>query len=537
MTPIAPGPAEVLIVGAGPSGLMMAAQLLRYGIQPVVIDSQQGPTHQSKALAVQARSLEVYRQLGIIDSVINGGKQAKGLKFHYDGEEQATFTINDTGKHITPFPYVHIYEQSKNERALLGYLTQHSCPVYWNTTVISLQQGTGVVSVKLDNQEQEYSLICNWLIGADGAHSTVRKLLNIPFTGDTYPHQFYLADLILAQDSHFMNMHLSQKGFAAFFPMPEKNAYRVVGNLNADLSKKEDLTLHDVLPSLQKIIDQPLNIAHCNWFTTYRLHHRMADKFSQGRCYLIGDAAHIHSPVGGQGMNTGLQDAYNLSWKLAGVINKRLKTNILSTYATERMPVARQLLKTTDRAFNIIMSGSVWAGLFKKWLLPVLLKQAWKSDKLKLEFFKRISQTGISYPHSALSLHLSQLKTIRAGDRLPYLKIFDEKKLQETDLHEWCSKPGFTLITMGPMQELYLFSLAKWITQNYNGWLNFFHLPPSVKNQRVFDAFDIKEGQNKAIIVRPDMHIGFINDVVDLEMMRNYLENVAGCVPGQSVHG
>jgi 2-polyprenyl-6-methoxyphenol hydroxylase-like FAD-dependent oxidoreductase len=537
MTPVPPGTAQVLIVGAGPSGLMMAAQLLRYGIQPVVIDSRQGPTHQSKALAVQARSLEIYRQLGFIDTVISGGRQAKGVNFHFDGEEQATFVTNNIGANITPFPFVHIYEQSKNERALLGYLTQHSCPVYWNTTLISLQQGTGVVAVTLNNQEQEYSLICNWLIGADGAHSAVRKSLQIPFIGDTYPHQFYLADLILTQDSDFMNMHLSQKGFVAFFPMSEKNAYRVVGNLDAQLSRKEDLTLDDVLPSLQKIIRKPLNVVQCNWFTTYRLHHRMAEKFSQGRCYLIGDAAHIHSPVGGQGMNTGLQDAYNLSWKLAGVINKRLKPTILSTYAAERMPVAKQLLKTTDRAFNIIMSGSVWAGLFKKFLLPVLLKQAWQSDKLKLEFFKRISQTGISYAHSPLSLHLSQLKAIRAGDRLPYLKIFDEKKLQETDLHEWCSKPGFTLITMGPMQEMYLFSLAKWITQNYNGWLNFFHLPPSIKNQRVFDAFDIKEGQNKAIIVRPDMYIGFINDVVDLEMMKNYLENVAGCVPGKSVHG
>jgi hypothetical protein len=150
---------------------------------------------------------------------------------------------------------------------------------------------------------------------------------------------------------------------------------------------------------------------------------------------------------------------------------------------------------------------------------------------LKLDFFKRISQTGISYQHSSLSLHLSLIKNIKAGDRLPYMKVYDEKKLQETDLHAWCSKPGFTLITMGPLKELYVFSLAKWITQNYNGWLNFFHLPPSIKNQRVFDAFDIREGQSKALIVRPDMHIGFINDVVDLEMMNNYLVNVVGSRP------
>jgi len=163
--------------------------------------------------------------------------------------------------------------------------------------------------------------------------------------------------------------------------------------------------------------------------------------------------------------------------------------------------------------------------------VPLLLNKIVQNDSLRFKLFKRISQTGINYTHSSLNLHLSQLTTIRAGDRLPYLKIYDEKKQQETDLHAWCNKPGFTLITMGPLQEAYLFSLAKWITQNYNGWLNFYHLPPSVKNQLVFDKFEIREGQNKTIIIRPDMHIGFINDVVDLEMMKNYLENVAGCIP------
>ncbi|WP_345949496.1 FAD-dependent monooxygenase [Mucilaginibacter sp. PAMB04274] len=535
MTPVAQGPAQVLIIGAGPSGLMMAAQLLRYGIQPVVIDSRQGPTHQSKALAVQARSLEIYRQLGIIDPVIKGGRQASGLHFNYDGQAKATFAIKDTGQGFTPFPFIHIYEQSKNERALLGYLTQNSCPVYWNTSLISLQQGTGVVSVTLDNQEQQYKLICNWLIGADGAHSTVRHQLQFPFSGDTYPSQFYLADLVLDSDEDFMNLFLTQKGFAGFFPMPQKNAYRVVGNISNDLLNKADLTFEDVLPNLNEKVRKPLNINECTWFTTYHLHHRMAEKFNLGRCFLIGDAAHIHSPVGGQGMNTGLQDAYNLAWKLAGIINKRLKAEVLNTYATERMPVARNLLKTTDRAFKMVMSRNLMAGLFKKFILPLVLKRAWLNQKSRFEFFKRISQTDISYQHSSLSLHLSQLKTIKAGDRLPYLKLYDEKKQQETDLHAWCSKPGFTLITMGPLQELYVFSLAKWITQNYNGWLNFFHLPPSVKNQQVFDAFEIRTGQSKAIIIRPDMHIGLVNDVVDLEMMKNYLENVAGCLPDERI--
>ncbi len=531
MTPATQSPTQVLIVGAGPSGLMMAAQLLRYGLQPVIIDNRQGPTRQSRALAVQARSLEIYRQLGIADTVIAEGIQAKGLNFYIEGKPKGNFIVQNSGHNNTPFPFVHIYPQNKNERALLNYLTDKSCPVYWNTTLTDLQQQSGEVKVTLNNGEQQYTLTCQWLIGADGAHSQVRQKLQISFNGDTYPNRFYLADVIMPGNEKLINLYLASRDFAAFFPMPGQGAYRIVGNIPPEPGSKPELTLADVMPALKKLTGNNPAVLDCTWFTTYQLHHRMAGRFSLGRCFLIGDAAHIHSPIGGQGMNTGLQDAYNLAWKLAGVIQHKLKPEILNSYAAERMPVAKDLLQSTDRAFKVTTSNSLWARLAKQWLLPVLLRKAWQNEALRLKFFKRVSQIGISYTHSSLNLHLSQLNTIKAGDRLPYLKIYDEKKQQQTDLHAWCGKTGFTLITMGQQQELYVFSLAKWITQNYNGWLNFYHLPPSVKNQQVFDAFDIKTGQSKALIVRPDMYIGFINDVVDLEMMKNYLENVAGCIP------
>ena len=252
----------------------------------------------------------------------------------------------------------------------------------------------------------------------------------------------------------------------------------------------------------------------------------MAENFRAQRCFLIGDAAHIHSPVGGQGMNTGLQDAYNLAWKLAGVVNGQIKPAILDSYAAERMPVAKELLNTTDAAFNLIMSTKWYARLFKKWLLFNILGFAWKSENIRTAFFKRISQIDINYRDSNINLHLSKSTKVKAGDRLPYLKLFDEKQLVETDLHEWCSKPGFTLIILGKFDELFLFSIAKWITKKYPGMLNFFYLPPSGKNLEVFETFESNPHQQKAIIIRPDMYIGYINDVVDMEMMDNYLQNV-----------
>jgi len=522
---------QVCIIGAGPSGLMMAAQLLRYGIQPIIIDSKQGPTTHSKALAVQARSLEIYRQMGVIDRIISGGKQAKGVSFNQDGKVAASLSLANVGKGQTAFPFIHLYQQSKNERLLLDFLTQNCCPVYWETELISLNQSGKQVEVQLQSGAEKVTITCDWLIGADGAHSTVRKQLQIPFNGDTYPNEFFLADVELDNpelDNDDVSLFLSPKGFAGFFPMPEDKSFRIIGNLPNLDKGGDELILEEVLPGINTITTKDIKIVRNNWFTTYRLHHRMADNFRKDRSFLIGDAAHIHSPVGGQGMNTGLQDAYNLAWKLAAAINGQMNDVVLESYAAERMPVAKDLLNTTDKIFKLILSQNWLASVFKKWVMPRLLRFVWSKESIREIFFRRVSQIDINYRDSKINLHLSNATEIKAGDRLPYLKLFDEKKQEEADLHEWCIKPGFTLIVLGNLNELDLFTLAKWLTQTYLAYVNFFYLPPSKKNTNVFNAFQVKTSRAKTLIVRPDMHIGFMNDAVDIPIMDNYLQNVMG---------
>jgi 2-polyprenyl-6-methoxyphenol hydroxylase-like FAD-dependent oxidoreductase len=525
---------KVLIAGAGPSGLMMAAQLLRYGIQPLIIDDKQGPTSHSKALAVQARSMEIYRQMGVIDKVLAEGKPSQGISFSFDGRQKASLSFNNIGNGQTPYPYIFVYQQSKNEHLLLDYLTYNCCPVYWDTTLTSLQREAAGVTAQLKNNEGEYTIKCDWMIGADGAHSTVRKQIQAPFNGDTYPQFFYLADAKLDGDflsGEKIQIYLSKNGFAGFFPMTDERTYRVISNMPAEFEQREDVVIDDVLPALEGITKNKLMVEHTNWFTTYKLHHRMADKFRDQRCFLVGDAAHIHSPAGGQGMNTGLQDAYNLAWKLAGVINGNIKPDILDSYAAERMPVAKRLLNSTDKAFKIALSHKWLAQFFKKHILFRILKTVWNNKRISALFFKQVSQIGISYRESKINLHLTKGTQVKAGDRIPYLKVYDEKKENETDLHEWCGKPGFTLIILGKIEEMYLFTLAKWITNKYPGILNFFYLPPSGKNVDVFDAFEADPHKQKVIIVRPDMYIGYMNDVVDIGMMDNYLQNIAGVIP------
>jgi 2-polyprenyl-6-methoxyphenol hydroxylase-like FAD-dependent oxidoreductase len=528
--PITEQNTKVLIVGAGPSGLMMAAQLLRYGVQPIIIDSKHGPTDQSKALAVQARSLEIYRQMGIIDKVLPGGKQAGGVSYTLNGQTLINLSFANIGASQTYFPFVFLYQQSKNERMLLDVLTQNCCPVYWDTSLAGLKQISNGVEVTLTTGDTDTKLLCDWVIGADGAHSTVRKQLQIPFKGDVYANEYFLADIEISSktlDTDSVSLYLTLNKMAGFFPLPEANRYRVIGNITPKMTFTGEVTLNDVLPGLKDTAGLNFDVTKVHWFTTYRLHHRMAESFRQERCFLIGDAAHIHSPVGGQGMNTGLQDAYNLGWKLAGVIGKQLNEAVLNSYAAERMPIAKTLLNTTDKVFKMIMSVNWLTAFFRKRIMPHIINFAWQKAGFREWFFKRLAQLDISYRDSNINLNLSTAKGIKAGDRLPYLKVFDEKKQKETDLHQWCVKPGFTLMVFGKLQEIDLFTLAKWITQNYPG-LNFYYLPPSSKNTEVFSTFEIAEGRKKALIVRPDMHIGFMNDVVDIDMMDNYLRNVLG---------
>ncbi len=522
---------SVLIVGAGPSGLMMAAQLLRYGIQPVIIDSKQGPTKHSKALAVQARSMEIYRQMGLAAKVLEAGKPGKGVAFYEEGKAGPQLLMNDVGDIDTLYPYILMYPQSSNERTLLDYLTLNCCPVYWDTTLTALNQTADTVTAALTTNGDIQTLTADYLIGADGAHSAVRKALNIPFKGDTYKNMFYLIDGKLADEfgNDLIRIFLSGKGMAAFFPMPDNGYYRIIGNMPAGINGKDNsLQLEGVLAALNKVTGRVNVITDCRWLISYKLHHRMADNFRQGRCFLVGDAAHIHSPVGGQGMNTGLQDAYNLAWKMALIINKKSSETLLDSYAAERIPVAKILLNTTDRAFTFAMSNNWLVSFFKKRLMAGLLRFMWSRENIRKFFFLTVSQTGISYRNSQISLHLSQSVKIKAGDRLPSLKVYDEKKQQETDLHQWCFKPGFTLIIIGKVIEEELFQIAKWLTQNYNGYINFYYLPPSVKNQHVFDVFEIKPGQHKSLLVRPDLYIGYMNDAIDLTRMDRYMRDYVG---------
>jgi 2-polyprenyl-6-methoxyphenol hydroxylase-like FAD-dependent oxidoreductase len=418
----------VLIVGAGPTGLMLGNQLGRRGVRALVVDRNPGPSIQTKALGVQARTLEIYSRLGIVERALELGTRATGANMWVEGRRAARIPLGDIGRDLSPYPFLLILGQDDNERLLGEALRDRGMAVQWNTELVDLVQTSEHVSATLRRTDGSMLEIkADWVAGCDGAHSAVRSLSQIAFPGAPYEQVFFVADTRVTGSMvpGELNVYLWRSGFHLFFPMRGSDHWRVVGIVPPDLRARDDLDFDTVVPSVRKEVGSPLSFQACSWFSTYRIHHRRAERFRDRRCFLLGDAAHIHSPVGAQGMNTGLQDAYNLAWKLALVTSGRAGGSLLDSYEVERVPVADRLLRTTDQAFSVVVSDRWLAGLFRTRVLPKVLAFAMSRDRLRKLAFRTISQIGIRYPRSPLSQTLAGLPdgAPRAGDRFPWLRL------------------------------------------------------------------------------------------------------------------
>ena len=281
----------------------------------------------------------------------------------------------------------------------------------------------------------------------------MRELSGITFPGAPYEHVFFVADTEVTGSMvpDEVNVYLWQEGFHLLFPMRGKDHWRIVGILPPDLREGNDVEFEAVIPSLRNEAGAGLSFKACTWFSTYRIHHRGASRFRDRRCFLLGDAAHIHSPVGAQGMNTGLQDAYNLAWKLALVVKGRAEPALLDSYEDERMPVAQRLLNTTDRAFRLVVSDSWLAGLLRTKVLARIAAFAMSRERIQRFAFRTVSQTGIHYRKSPLSKSLEGLPdgAPRAGDRFPWLRLKFRTNGSVEDLFQKLDDTQFNLIVIG----------------------------------------------------------------------------------------
>jgi 2-polyprenyl-6-methoxyphenol hydroxylase-like FAD-dependent oxidoreductase len=336
-----PDTANVLVVGAGPTGLALALSLTARGIPCTVVDAQAEGANTSRAAVVHARTLEVLAPLGVTDQLISEGIRA--TRFTIRDRDRVLMTI-DFSALLTPYPYTLMIPQAMTEAILLQRLTDLGVKVRRPARVTGLRQAGEVVTVGLDDGTP---LEASWVVGADGMASTIREAAGIAFTGDDYQESFLLADVALdgGRRRDEVILYFSPAGMVVLAPLPG-GTYRVVATMNPAPERPQ-------AADVQALLDQrgprrpPARVEHVVWGSRFRVHHRVAERFRSGRVLLAGDAAHVHSPAGGQGMNTGIQDAIVLAQTLEAALGGDLTA--MDAYERSRRPIAQNVVRTADR--------------------------------------------------------------------------------------------------------------------------------------------------------------------------------------------
>ena len=413
---------DVLIVGAGPTGLVLGLWLTLLGIRVRIVDKTEQPGTTSRALAVQARTLELYRQIGLADAVVAAGRRMAAVNLWAAGKHVAHAVLGDMGAGVSPFPYALIFPQDEHERLLIDGLSKAGVEVERATELVSFEETASGLRARLRGSGGATETCeAAYIAGCDGAHSPVRQALGIGFPGGTYEHLFYVADVAARGPAMNGELHvaLDTTDFIAVFPLKEDGRARLIGTLRDDAEgHRENLSWDDV--STRVMTWMRIDVERVHWFSTYRVHHRVADRFAKGRAFLLGDAAHIHSPVGGQGMNTGIGDAANLAWKLAAVLQGRGDASVLETYEPERIAFARRLVATTDEAFTGVTSSGAIARHLRLDVVPLVLPAIFKLEAMRHFMFRTVSQTSVNYRSSRLSE--GRAGDVHGGDRLPWVE-------------------------------------------------------------------------------------------------------------------
>jgi 2-polyprenyl-6-methoxyphenol hydroxylase-like FAD-dependent oxidoreductase len=413
---------EVLIIGAGPTGLVLALWLTKLGAKVRIVDKTAEPGTTSRALAVQARTLELYRQLDLADFVVEHGHKVPAVNLWVKGEPAARLPFATVGEDLTAYPFLEIFPQDQHERLLIERLAKLGVTVERRTELTRFTDEGDRVTARLrgpDGREEECE--ASYIAGCDGARSLVRETLGTGFAGGTYRQVFYVADVEATGRSIDGELHadLDEADFLAVFPLAGEGRARLIGTVRDERAEHADtLRFEDV--SSRAIDNLKVRVRKVNWFSTYHIHHRVTEHFRKGRAFLLGDAAHIHSPAGGQGMNTGIGDAINLAWKLAAVLAGRAPDSLLDTYEAERIGFARRLVATTDRVFSFVTAEGRIADIVRTRIVPAIFPKVVAFEPVREYLFRTVSQITLNYRGTPLSV--GSAGHVHGGDRLPWVR-------------------------------------------------------------------------------------------------------------------
>jgi 2-polyprenyl-6-methoxyphenol hydroxylase-like FAD-dependent oxidoreductase len=397
---------DVLIVGAGPVGLAMACELFRHGVRCRIIDRAAAPIQTSRALNVQARTLEVFESMGVAEQIIAAGTKAKGLTT-YDGDKPLLrMSLQHIRETESKYPFLLILPQSQTERILGERLIELGGVVERSRELLDIRQEGEIVIAQVKAAETDADdreeIRTRWLIGCDGIRSQVRKVLAIPFEGTQAPQEFLLADIDLDWSRTRETTHgwLTRDGLFAVFPLPG-GQWRLFATAIAEDGQPTPQASLEVFQRLlvEYTGNTKTRMSNLTWASNFRISYRIAATYRKDRVFLAGDAAHVHSPFGGQGMNIGIQDAYNLAWKLALVLHGHAQESLLDTYQEERMPIARWVVQSAENATGILVTCNPALRVLRDHVVVPLFNL----ERIQRYIALQTSELKLNYRRSSLS--------------------------------------------------------------------------------------------------------------------------------------
>jgi len=387
---------DVLIVGAGPVGLFLANECARRGLRWRILETRAGQSEHSKALAIFPRTLEIFDMAGVVAPFLSAANRVTSVSVTAHGRRLAHMRF---APEESPYSFIAMVPQDVTERLLVEELRRKGGAVEYETTFRSAEplHGDGGVRVTAERRGEPLTVTARYVVGCDGAHSALRHLLAIPFEGAVYEDSFMLADVETNETLPADELQLcpSEQGPAAIFPMSATRR-RIVATVQQAEGDAPSLDL--VRRILRERAPSAIEALALQWSSYFRIHHRHVARLREGRFFLAGDAAHIHSPFGGQGMNTGLHDVWNLSWKLALVLRGRGNDALLDSYGAERLPVIASVIETTHRLTKVMGTPSRLAQALRDAVIPMVSRLA----PFQHAFVQRLSELEIAYPDSPI---------------------------------------------------------------------------------------------------------------------------------------
>lgn len=462
----------VLVVGAGPTGLTVACELLRRQIPVRIIDLLPAPMNQSRALGIQTRTLETFERMGILKQILSEGNRIDSLSLH---RGRSVFQGPSFSRLKTRYPFVLILPQAKTEKILNDHLESLGGKVERSVSLLHAQEK----SAKLLHSDGRKEIIHpRWIIGCDGAHSAVRHSLNLSFKGAKFLEGFCLADVTLSYlfPKHQVQLFLAKKGLAAIFPLLEKNQFRVVLEVPQGF-KESDFSIEFLQHELRERTKLALTIEEHTWTSLFYVHRRIVSTLRKGAIFLCGDAAHIHSPMGGQGLNISVQDSFNLAWKLALVYNNQASETLLDTYHQERYPIAKKVIRETTLLTQITSSQN-------KFL-----------QKIFYTFFFLLMR--FSFVKNKMAIHISEIDTHYSFLAFPEKEFFwkGPKAGQWAPLLDNPIETRYTLLIFGTLHFGPTLDPALFVIKNYD------------LDHPIAKVYCAKKGS--LYMIRPDGYIAF----------------------------